>query len=72
MPVPVPVTAPDVPTVAIAVFSLFHVPPGFASVNDVVRPVQTVSVPVIGLMAGDTSTETTAVAYAVPQAFATV
>ena len=42
-----PVTIPVAPTVAVPVALLLHVPPGDASVNDVVRPEQTNWVPVI-------------------------
>ena len=68
----VPVTIPVLPIVAILVLRLLHTPPGVASVRGVVRPEQTVNVPVIALTTGATSTETMAVATAVPQAFATV
>ena len=45
-PVTIPVTEP---TVALAVLLLVHVPPVVTSVNVVVVPVHTFSVPVIGL-----------------------
>jgi hypothetical protein len=47
VPAATPVTTPEVPTVATAVLLLLHVPPGVASVNEVVEPAQTDVVPVI-------------------------
>ena len=72
MPAPTPVTTPEELIVATPVVILLHVPPGVASLSGVVRPLQTDNVPVIALTTGATSTETMAVATAVPQAFVTV
>jgi hypothetical protein len=52
-----PATMPDEePTVAIPGLALVHVPPGAPSVSVVVAPVQTVSVPPIGVGARFTVT----------------
>jgi hypothetical protein len=53
VPAATPVTMPErEPTVAISVLALTHdVPPGVASVSNVVPPVHTVSVPLIGAAA---------------------
>ena len=48
VPLVTPVTTPDEVTVAIEVLALLQVPPGVASLNVVVKPWQTVVVPVIG------------------------
>ena len=58
MPLPMPVTTPEVPTMALAGILLDHVPPEVASLKDVVDPTQTVGVPVI--MAGSALTVITA------------
>ena len=61
MPVATPVTIPDdVPTVAIPVLLLLHVPPLVASLRVVVKPMQTVAVPLTD--AGNGLTVTTTVA----------
>jgi hypothetical protein len=49
-PVAIPVTTPVLPTVAIAVSLLLHVPPLVVSERVVTEPVQTVNVPVIVLL----------------------
>jgi len=46
-PADTPVTIPEVPTVAIAVLPLTHVPPGVASVSVTVEPTHTNAVPPI-------------------------
>lgn len=51
-PLPTPVTTPDVPILATNELLLDHVPPVVASLKVVVAPVQTLSVPVIGLSNG--------------------
>ena len=53
IPVPTPVTTPDVPTVALDVLLLLQVPPVVESPRDVVDPTHTVSTPRIGLIVFD-------------------
>jgi hypothetical protein len=48
MPADTPVTTPRVPTLAIAVLELLHVPPGVAFARVVVCPTQVTGVPVVG------------------------
>ena len=48
MPLAIPVTTPLISIVATAVLELLQVPPGVASFNAVVKPWQTVVVPVTG------------------------
>ena len=65
-PADTPVTTPDVgeaivPTVASAVLPLLHVPPDVASVNVVVRPIQTLTPNKGRILAGAVLTVTTAV-----------
>src|SRR4051812_25036700 len=47
VPAATPVTAPPVPTVAVALFALLHAPPKVASASVVLLPSQTDAVPVI-------------------------
>jgi hypothetical protein len=52
VPVATPETIPEpVPTVATDVLLLLHIPPGLASVKEVVDPTQTEVIPVIGAAA---------------------
>ena len=53
VPVLTPDTKPDVPTVATPVLLLLHVPPVVASDKDVVPGIQTIIVPVMGVIAWD-------------------
>ena len=72
VPVEMPVTIPDDPTVAIPALPLFHVPPAEASVNAIDEPIHTTDGPTILPASGTESMVTTAVAAAVPQAVVTV
>ena len=45
MPAAIPVTIPPVPTVALLVLLLLHVPPDVASVKPAVNPAHTIDVP---------------------------
>ena len=67
-----PVTVPSVPTVALAVAPLAHVPPVAVVVSAVVAPTHTVAAPVIVPALGSGSTVTACVAVAVPQLLVTV
>ncbi len=64
VPAPVPVTTPDVPTVATGVLLLLHVPPDVASESVMADPVQTFPGPDMAAMEGRAFTVTTAVAVA--------
>jgi hypothetical protein len=72
VPAVIPPTVPDELTVATPVNVLLHIPPGAASLSDVVPDPQTVAVPVIVPGAGSGLTVTTIVAAAVPQLLVTV
>ncbi len=69
MPELTPVTVPDVPTVAIPVAVLLHVPPIVISLSEVVAPpAQTMEVPLIEAgVTGNGFTVITNVAAALPQ-----
>lgn len=69
-PAPVPVTSPPVPTVAMLVFPLAHVPPAGVLLRVVVAPTHIAGVPVIAVGVG--FTVRSCVAVAAPQAFVTV
>ena len=71
VPALIPVTNPEVPTSAMPALVLLHMPPAVLSDNDTLKPEQTLSVPVTALSVGATFTETTAVAYEVPQELVT-
>ena len=71
VPAATPVTTPDVPTVATNVLPLCHVPPDVASVNAVVDPIHTLSVPPIP-PTPEGFTVTIIVADAAPQLLVTV
>jgi hypothetical protein len=72
VPAEMPVTTPPlVVTVAIAVLLLLHVPPGVALANVVAPPIQTASVPVIGVVSTKL-TVSVLVAVAVPHPVVTV
>ena len=60
-----PVTVPDVLILAVVPALLLHVPPGLASVSDIVLPGQTVDGPLIAPGTGFTVT-TTLLAQPVP------
>lgn len=49
-----PLTIPEVPTVAIVVLALLHVPPGLASASGVVEPWHTEVAPVMAATLGFT------------------
>lgn len=63
MPPAIPVTIPVLPTVAMPVLLLLHVPPTVASLSVVVDPAQTLNVPVIDA----TAVFTVIIFVAVPQ-----
>ena len=71
VPALTPVTAPVLPTVAIAVLLLLHTPPVVASLNVVVAPEHTDFVPVTVPADGMEPKVTVAVADAVPQLLVT-
>ena len=71
VPALIPVTNPEVPTSAVPALALLHMPPAVLSDSDTLKPEQTVKVPVGTLNVGATFTETTAVAYEVPQELVT-
>ena len=63
VPTPTPVTVPSVPTVAIAVLVLLHVPPVVASVSAIVEPLHIYATPLVSTIAtGCVFTVTIAVA----------
>ena len=72
MPALIPVTVPEVPTLAVPALTLLQVPPVVASVREVDNPEQTDNVPDIAPTDGATFTETIAVAATEPQAFVSV
>ena len=54
VPRAIPVTTPDeLPTVAIEISLLLHVPPGVMSLNVIVPPIQTEPLPAIGAVANE-------------------
>ena len=74
VPPATPCTMPVLPTVAVPVDPELHVPPEVpvASLSVVFDPAQTVRVPVIVPATGNGFTVTEAVAFTVPQLFATI
>lgn len=70
LPAATPATVPEVPTVAIAVLPLLHVPPDVASARDIVATGHTFVVPV--MEDGSAFTVSIAVTVVVPQALVTV
>lgn len=71
VPAIIPVTTPEVFTVAILVAVLLQLPPVAGSVKFILAPAQTVCGPVITPATGSGFTVTTAVAATVPQVMAT-
>ena len=65
VPPATPVTIPEVPTVAADVLLLLHAPPTVASLNAVVPPAHTASVPVMLPIEPPAFTVTTVVAFTV-------
>ncbi len=72
VPAATPVTTPVLPTVAMPVALLLHVPPVVALLSVVVLPTVTVAVPVMVPADGNGLTVITLVVVAVPQLLVTV